>query len=316
LAVKTAPKVLIFGYIGEKNAGDDLILLATLNSLRAEGARVTVLSSNPPLTEKVFKVKAVPSRKLLPVLRELLNCDILVCGGGGIFQDKTSVSSVLYYSLLVLAARSLSKEIRLLHQGIGPLTTGIGRFLTRAVFNSAGNISVRDIESKNTLRAIGVKARKLPVAGDAVQTLRAFSKRKRGKAKTVVFALRAAPESGNYLDAVAAVSDNLRRAGVSCKFVPFQLPQDRLPGLERGLYSDFKMVVKAIASADVVAGARYHSLILADMHGIPFIGLNYDAKIKNFCGQKKAPLLEPAKKDFKERLESCIMKALKKQRRK
>ncbi len=313
MAVKTAPKALIFGYIGEKNAGDDLILLATLNNLRAEGARVTALSSNPRLTEKMFKVRAVQARKLLPVLRELITCDLLVCGGGGIFQDKTSVRSVLYYSLLVLAARVLSKEIRLLYQGVGPLTTRIGRSFTRAAFNSAGRISVRDIESWKALKELGVKAANIPVAGDAVQTLRFFSKRRNAKIKTVVFALRECRDFALHIEDVVSVSKSLKKAGVICRFVPFQAPQDNLTGLERGGGWDYRKIIREISSADVVAGSRYHSLILADMFGIPFIGINHDAKIENFCALRKAPLLSLSGNDFKERLESCIMKALMKQ---
>ena len=285
-------------------------MLATLNLLRNEGARVSVLSSNPRLTEKVFKVKAVSARSFLPVLRELLNCDILVCGGGGVFQDRTSIRSVLYYSLLVLAARSFSKEVRLLHQGVGPLNTRIGRFLARAAFNLAGDISVRDIESKKTLKELGVKAVNIPVAGDAAQTLRFVRKRRNGKTKTVVFALRECRESAVYIEDVVSVSKNLKKAGVVCRFVPFQVPQDNLTGLELGFNGDFRKVISGISSADAVVGARYHSLIIADMLGIPFIGINYDTKIKNLCALRKAPLLSLSRNGFKERLESCIMKSL------
>ena len=245
-----------------------------------------------------------------------MSCDILVCGGGGIFQDRTSVRSVLYYSLFVLAARLFSKEVRLLHQGVGPLTTRAGRFLARAAFNSAGEISVRDSESGKALRELGVKARRIPVTVDAAQILQFLRKRKNGKPKTVVFALRECRESARYIKDAVAVSKSLKASGIRCRFVPFQVPQDKLTGLERGFNGDYKKIIKEISRADVVAGSRYHSLILADMHGIPFIGLNYDAKIQNFCGLKKAPLLELSKKDFKESLESCIMKVLKKQRRK
>jgi len=285
-------------------------LLATLKSLRDEGFRVSVLSSNPQLTEKAFKVKAVSAREILPVLRELLNCDLLVCGGGGIFQDRTSVRSILYYSLLVLAARSFSKEVRLLHQGVGPLNTRIGRFLARAAFNSAGKVSVRDIESKNALKGLGVKAVNIPVAGDAAQTLRFFRKRRNAKTKTVVFALRECRESALCIEDVVSVSKSLKKAGVACRFVPFQSPQDNLTGLERGGEWDYRKIIREISSADVVVGSRYHSLILSDMFGIPFIGINYDTKIKNFCALRKAPLLSLAGNGFKERLESCIMKSL------
>ena len=255
-------------------------------------------------------MKAVPARSFFPALRELLGCDILVCGGGGIFQDRTSVRSILYYSLFVLAARIFSKEVRLLHQGVGPLNTRTGRFLARAAFNLAGKISVRDIESKKALKALGVRAAGIPVTGDAAQTLKLARKRRKGKTKTVVFALRACRDAAFYIEDAVSAGKSLKKAGVSCRFVPFQAPQDNLTGLEpRGKW-DYKKVVREISSADAVVGSRYHSLILADLLGIPFIGINYDAKIKNFCALRKAPLLPLIRNGFKERLESCIMKSL------
>ena len=46
-------------------------------------------------------------------------------------------------------------------------------------------------------------------------------------------------------------------------------------------------VESVYSKAKFVVGMRYHSLILADIFDVPFVGFSYDDKVKDLCSIKK-----------------------------
>ena len=62
--------IVISGYYGFHNAGDEAMLLAILQALRKtfDAPSITVISGNPSDTAKTFGVKAVPRFGILPIL--------------------------------------------------------------------------------------------------------------------------------------------------------------------------------------------------------------------------------------------------------
>ncbi len=309
---QTSKKVLIFGYIGYGNAGDELILLSTLKSQSVLGGSITVLSADPEATTEKFGVRAAQARNLFSMLRETAAADIVISGGGGIFQDKTSSRSLWYYSFIVFLAKIFGKKLMLLHQGVGPLKTRLSRFLTRMAFSNIHRASVRDRESVELLENIGVDISGIAIAGDAVMDMVLARNIKNRKFKKVIFALRKWEGFENCARTITGVADGLRRRGILFEFLAFHPPLDNLTGMEIDLGGDVKKIIREISTADLVVGARFHSLVLAYLHGIPFIGINYDTKIENFCRRYRAPCVDIKGNEFKNKLEKSIMKVMKK----
>ena len=55
---KKSPKVVISGYYGFNNFGDDAVLSVLVDSLKKSGIEdITVFSKNPKSTKEMFKVK-------------------------------------------------------------------------------------------------------------------------------------------------------------------------------------------------------------------------------------------------------------------
>src|SRR5262245_48882345 len=106
-------KVLVAGYYGFGNLGDELILSVLLQELKTVYADVSavVLSDRPHYTQTLHKVKAVSRWNPFSLFWQMLRADLFVLGGGGLLQDKTSSRSLHYYLLLVVCARLLRKYV-------------------------------------------------------------------------------------------------------------------------------------------------------------------------------------------------------------
>ena len=92
-------QVVMSGYYGFSNAGDDAILEAIHQSiLEASGeVGVTVLSNDPRETQRHYGMNAIPRFRFWKVFGALRRCDALLSGGGSLLQDRTSTRSLLYY---------------------------------------------------------------------------------------------------------------------------------------------------------------------------------------------------------------------------
>jgi polysaccharide pyruvyl transferase CsaB len=166
-------RIAVSGYYGFKNAGDDAILMALVSTIRAlaPGAEITVFSYSPAETRQVYGVRAVNRWNPFGVIWALLRSDLLLSGGGGLLQDVTGVLSICYYLVVVLLALSMGKPVVYYAQGIGPVRTRFGRWLTRIVSNRVDLITVRDQESKEDLLAMGICRPPLVVTADPVLAL-------------------------------------------------------------------------------------------------------------------------------------------------
>ena len=99
-------KILISGYYGFNNIGDEAVLRTVVENLRAgfDDIDLTILSQNPADTEEKHHVHAVPRMKFGKIVRAVRNCDMLISGGGSLLQDVTSRFSILYYLFIIFLA--------------------------------------------------------------------------------------------------------------------------------------------------------------------------------------------------------------------
>lgn len=64
-------KIVISGYYGFNNAGDEAMLSAIIQSLRStfDTPEITVISGSPAKTSSIFDVKAIPRFGMLPIIK-------------------------------------------------------------------------------------------------------------------------------------------------------------------------------------------------------------------------------------------------------
>ena len=171
-------KILVAGYYGAKNAGDEAILAGLLACFRAAGfaGDFTVITRDPADTRALHGVEGVAWNHIEAVIDAAQQADLVVVGGGGLFHDYWGVdpSTVLtsrqggiaQYATPVYLAAMLGRPCALLGVGVGPLRTDLGRDLTRAVFELADLAYVRDQGSLDLVRTIGVSVEHVKLGRD------------------------------------------------------------------------------------------------------------------------------------------------------
>lgn len=303
------PKIVLSGYYGFDNAGDEAVLLSIIQALKAvynDDVSFVVLSGDPEATARAYGVEAVDRWKLSAVYRAIKSADLLVSGGGSLFQDATSNRTVFYYAAIVSMAKWLKKEIVFYAQGVGPLKSDRSRRIVQRAADKATHIFVRDAASKALLEEIGVTKAPIDVVMDPVVAMalsdEAWSHGVELLAEEVGtvekpcvgFYLREWSVEGDFNERFAKIVEGVIALGVHPVFVPMHFPGDVTAALgvaehlTKGTYTvinnhytptEILAITKAL---DYVVAMRLHGLIMAANAGTPFTGISYDPKIEAF----------------------------------
>ncbi len=305
-------KVVISGYYGFGNLGDEAILHVLLEELRSrkleeeagaeaeeDGIEPVVLSAAPRETARLYGVRAVDRWNLRELRRELRTADAFISGGGGLLQDETSRRSALYYLALLAYARRHG-PVYLVGQGLGPLRS---RFLTawaRRVVSKAAFATVRDEPSEKLLRLWGLPEERLARGGDLTLLLQpklAEIAREDPEKPYVLVALRGdLPD--DLQEALAQQLEHVRKElGLHPIFFAFHPAEDReameelaarmvpRPPVLQAEGVPLCEALRAVGGARAVVGMRLHALIFALLWGVPFLAVGGPTKLETFLRQ-------------------------------
>lgn len=181
-----ARRVLVVGYFGFGNLGDDAILDATLAGLRracSPPPEVVLVAGEPASAAARFGVSAVHWQDVDAIAETVRSVDLVVIGGGGLFQDWWGVDPdllldprhwgmALYAGPAILAA-AMGRPVALHALGVGPLGSEPARRLAKAASDAAVSVVVRDEGSRALLEACGVEPGRIAVAADPAFALNA-----------------------------------------------------------------------------------------------------------------------------------------------
>ena len=307
-------RAVVSGYFGFNNIGDEAILYSMLTLWRKffPKGEFTVLSSNPAKTKNLYQVEAANRWRLKEIKQAISGSDLLVSGGGSLLQDVTGLKSLLYYLGVIRLAKYLKKPVFFYAQGIGPVQRVTGRYLVRRVVNQVDLITVRDEESAQALKGMGVDQPEIYVTADPVLGLTSealklneelnlalvkelFDKYHLEQNKpTAGFCLRSWPDLKEAKERVfVQAGEVLRGEGWQVVFLPFHYPAD-LP-LAQKIARSFTppaavikeeltvpQLMAIMSKLKLVVGMRLHALIIAAVMGVPFVGIAYDPKITRF----------------------------------
>lgn len=299
-------KIVISGYYGFANAGDEAMLAAMIEALTDVDPTIsiTVISGDPADTRQRHGVKAVDKVDAIGIFRALADCDILLSGGGSLLQDVTSSRSLYYYLGVMLLAKFLGKPVMLYAQGIGPVRNPLARWCMRFVCNRMDLISVRDAGSQQELRDMGIQRPSVYVTADAVLAMNPVDKsigrtilrqhQLEGASRVVGIAVREWQGWTNYKRVLAEVADQLvTEFGARVVFLPMQVPEDVKVSREIAALAKQPVAVlddeytpgellSLAGNMDMLISIRLHALIFAALMHVPIIGISYDPKIDRF----------------------------------
>ncbi|WP_253944684.1 polysaccharide pyruvyl transferase CsaB [Paenibacillus sp. NEAU-GSW1] len=315
---KEARRIVISGYYGFHNSGDEAVLRSILLALEEQGAAAgitivpVVLSGDPAWTSRMYGVEAVHRMRPAEVWRALRGSQGLISGGGSLLQDATGAKTIPYYTGIIKMAQLLRKPTFIYSQGIGPVNRRWMDPLIRNAMRKSAYVSVRDAESAALLGRIGVPQDRIEVVPDPVMGMplpadAAAAPGGAGEADALPVlgvSLRHWRKDGADLeraaDALAALAS---RRAVRLRFLPFHTPDDaetsrlvmerissKLDGANsRGSVvelvepgDDPQRMLLEVSRCDALFGMRLHALIYAANQEVPLMGLSYDPKIDQF----------------------------------
>jgi polysaccharide pyruvyl transferase CsaB len=306
-----AKRIVISGYYGFKNSGDEAVLQSILIALAAESVKQgitiepTVLSIDPEWTTKTYGVHSVHRMKLGKVFKAIKQSDGLISGGGSLLQDVTGLKSVPYYLGIIKLAQWLGKPTFIYAQGIGPVNRSLFHPFIRSIFSKCKYLSVRDQESAQLLERMGLSLDKVEVVPDPVMGLplqtsedsNNASTTASGQSKPIVgISVRYWNQDRSELAKLAASLEIIQaELDVHLYFLPFHLPDDveasqeviqqlsssKNVSVADEVYHPQHMLAE-VQACDLLIGMRLHSLIYAASQQVPMIGISYDPKIDQF----------------------------------
>jgi len=282
---------MLFGYYGYDNLGDELLCEESIRLLKeARFDRIYLLLKRDKVKD-FSQPQIVPIDRFNPfkILMAIAKSDVIVCGGGGILQDQTSVKSLLYYASIVLTSLMFRKPVLLLANSLGPLKHKLSKCVVRFLLSKKNVFFIaRDEVSYRYARIVGAKNASLgtDLAIGAIERLPNCEKQKK---------ISLCLKSELKLDIVI---ETAKLYGFETILVPLS-PQDR-PACEKmarkyGL-SISNESMKEILRSSLVVSQRFHGCLLACLVGSPFVSLNssksrrfferYFPKYEGFCAKE------------------------------
>jgi len=164
-------RILISGWYGNNNIGDETILLAMLQSFKEQmpEAEFLVFSDDPTWTQNNYNVDSFyqwpkgVTRNLLAIFhprfwkyifqltRIIKRGDLFLLGGGGLLEHDTRFGIIPFWLSKIFLAQLLGKPTVMYAIGAGKSKRKFDKFLIQVAANRTKLITVRDKESKKNL---------------------------------------------------------------------------------------------------------------------------------------------------------------------
>ena len=301
--------ILISGYYGFNNTGDEAMIETMSNILAKRNYGLIVLSSNPERTKELYNVRAYDRYKFSEIVKAIKKADIVVSGGGTLFQDITSKKSIWYYLGIVKLAQLLGKKVCVAYQGMGPIDTKAYRKMTKNTLNkkSVKYVALRDNNAIEFAKNIGIKEDKISFSSDMIFMMDPPAKERSMKIlrdnlhgykdgqKLIGLSIREWKDK-DRTDLFAAFADKLvEEYDARIVFFPFHKPKDAEISkivMHKMKHEDAAALIPnrylpseilgTMGLMDVNIGVRLHSLVFSAVGNVPTIGISYDPKIDGF----------------------------------
>ncbi len=304
-------KICLIGYYGAGNLGDDLLLKATIQLLNViDNFNIFILGHNKLNLQNTYsetQFSILSKFSLIDIFKAFYYCQVFIFGGGSLFQDASSLKSLIYYCFLAFSIKLTGKKLILLAQGIGPLKSPLAKILTRWVYQIADSVSLRDIESYNWAKQFNSK---VILSADLAWILENDNNTKLNNSeKQITISLRSDHSSKELIDnLILAIENNFKNHTVN--LIAFQnsdlvalkqlnslLNEKQIPNK---IYSNLtESQCRALFHQSEFAYLmRFHAILLSTQANCYCLGLAYDPKVKALCQEAELPFLEDFNLNF------------------
>lgn len=301
--------ILISGYYGFGNAGDDSIAASIIQNIRAEdpSAKITIFAKSPKRSAKKYGVRAIGRFNIPAILREMRRAKLLISGGGNLLQNTTSSRSLFYYTTVIRLAKTFGLKIFIYANGVGPV---FGEKYEKSVLRTlslADKITFREPQSIHYVASLGFDRASISLSADPALTLAPAPKERieyilrdiEGERFFAVSlrsfsSLRSEEVDGMDEETFASlIADEIDRICVSTGALPLYLimqsSRDRLLCEKVNSIAAHKghilpsltapEILGVLSRCSLVIAMRLHLLIYGAAVGKPLLGVSYDKKI-------------------------------------
>lgn len=297
--------VLIAGYFGYGNFGDEMILDASISAIKSAGVsidRICVLSSDPKSTEDRCGVASIDRWGMRRVFSALSSSRSLIFPGGGLFQDATSVKSCFYYWMLASAACARRAKTAALGQSIGPLRRWISKKMTANAFKHFKYAAVRDKSSEDAANSLGVSVISMPdtiYGAIPIVGNNFFDRAESGSRKKILINVRPAIDDDLPIKRVAAAARCLASSG--CDLLGVAMCEDdvrtfidsryQMPSIDIVVPKSADDLLQIARDAFAAVGMRLHFVLFLSAVGLEVAVAPYDAKVSSWASANGAIFL-------------------------
>ncbi len=325
--------IVLSGYYGFRNNGDDAILKMIIRDIRDYDPQIgiTILSNRPADTKRIYSVNAVNRWNFFAIRKVMKESRLFISGGGSVIQDVTSTKSLLYYLCLIMMAKRYGNKVMLYANGIGPVNKKQNQKRAKNVLNQVDVITLREEDSQDILNEMGVINPKTVVTCDPVVALSDIDL---DQAETLLYrhnlfgkpyiivSLREWKTIPIFeAELLEGLKEIKRKHDCELLFLPMQYPNDIAINQKYAKLTNSVCIAKRLSAdmciglakySKLAVGMRLHILIYAFAANVPSIGLAYDPKVESvmkYFGQDTyMGLLEFTKLSFTAKADRILAK--------
>ncbi len=298
--------VLLSGYYGFNNLGDDAMLLGIIDSLKKYNPylRILILSKNPMQTRLKFSHNTVSRINIFSIIYNMRKSSLFINGGGNLIQDTTSTRSLLYYLGAIFLAKVLGMKVMIYGNGIGPLRKGLNQKISANILNKVDVITLREELSLDVLNQINILSPTIKLTADPALTIDTEFKRPNKNIlfdyqidtnnNLVGFSVRSCRDGKKAIQELSKIADYVvDKYGALPIFIPMHHPDDVKTSekIAKSMKNNSIVISNKYEVTDllylmsklkILVGMRLHSLIFALKLNIPALGISYEPKVEGF----------------------------------
>ncbi|WP_103866239.1 polysaccharide pyruvyl transferase family protein [Aquimarina sp. I32.4] len=314
----------LFGYFGFKNFGDDLMLVNALNHLdliKRNNTYIVFVAEDYYSEQKAFtsfkniKVKYI---RLTPLINYIciyyyafISREAFWIGGTSLYESSAAnLDGIVWLNKVINKFQLFGKNFSFCNIGIGDFTSEKGLNLYKQIVNKSKRFSCRDHVSLMKLKNFFPEKPNVFEGGDLACLLESsFFNR---DPKSIVFCGHFQyQDDESVVETYSAILNDICKGKEKVLFMPMhqgtQSDNQFHNKVSQKLTTPFEIInysddlFKYMSQAKIVISMRLHGLVLADILGIPNIGISYHDKVSIYIKSTNT-LVEYRNKKVKENI--------------
>ena len=292
-----AKNILLEGYYGAGNLGDEAILQSVIELVQQhyENCNIIVSSKRPRVTENKY---SSIDRSITGFFKDkskyvgaISDTDTVIIGGGGLLKS----DSITYYAAVILLSRLLNTKVYIFSVGVTPdFDTRLYRLILRYGLASTQAITVRDHVSKTHLQEYGIPG-PIEIIPDAALLRTQESTTELDGNNELVLILRDTESRQVDVEGITdginnyASYHNINISLVVVNYTTIKRDISLAVDIRSKLHPECSIefinrldeIETKIRNACLIISVRLHGTILAAKYNTPFISLEYGPKCIN-----------------------------------